>query len=98
MLPKQSSLYLSHPAALAAIYHGFLLPLLPDAGAPWLCPSFLRKMQQAGMSHDGGKGQGHFLTAWSKGTRGCLTWRPFYLMSSGKNPGLPGRGSVPTVL
>lgn len=47
MLPKQSSLYLSHPAALAAIYHVLLLPLLADAGAHWLCPS---SQKEAGVS------------------------------------------------
>lgn len=70
MLPKQSRLYLSHPAALAAIYHGLLLSLLPDTGAYWLCPSLLRKVQQqVGMSNNGSRGQGRSLTAWSRGTR-----------------------------
>lgn len=67
MLPKQSGLYLSHPAALAAIYHGLLLSLLPDARACRPCPSLLWKVQQVGMGNDGGRGQARSLTAWSEG-------------------------------
>lgn len=74
MLPKQSRLYLSHPAALATIYHGLLLSLLPSACAYWLCPSLLRKaQQQAGMTDNGSGGQGRSLTAWSREARRCLT-------------------------
>lgn len=55
--------------------------------------SFFSQMQpQVGMSYNGSKGQGRLLTAWSRGTRRCLTWRPFYLMEIGKNPGLDGSG------
>ena len=62
MLPKQSSLYLSRPAALVAIYHGLHLPLPPTLGLIGCSLTFLRKMKQAGMSDHESKGQGHFLT------------------------------------
>lgn len=48
MLPKQSSLYLSHPAALAAIYHGLLLPLPLDTGGPLAVSFFSQKDAASG--------------------------------------------------
>lgn len=51
MLPKQSSLYLSHPAALAAIYHVLLLPLLPP-GCCLLVMSFPSQKDVAANGHE----------------------------------------------